>query len=112
MTTTETSPSRIIDIEELSFASGAHLLLKRALRLVPAGERLGVRASAQDFAVHLRAWCRAQGHEYLEGDDQFVAWIVRGSAADGRWRQAERAGLADAREEGAVLAVPPSNWGF
>src|SRR5919108_926304 len=99
MTTTETSPSRIIDIEALSFASGAHLLLKRALRELPAGGRLGVRAAAPDFAVHLRGWCRAQGHEYLEGDDQFAAWIVRGAAADGRWRQAERAGWADARED-------------
>jgi hypothetical protein len=112
MTTTETSPSRIIDIETLSFASGAHLLLKRALRELPAGGRLGIRAAAPDFAVHLRGWCRAQGHEYVEGDDQFAAWIVRGAAADGRWRQVERAGWADAREDDAVLAAPPANWGF
>jgi len=112
MTIGETSPSRIIDIETLSFASGAHLLLKKALRDLPAGGRLGVRAAAQDFAVHLRGWCRAQGHEYLEGDDRFVAWIVRGTATDGRWRQSERAGRADARADGAVLEVPPSNWGF
>jgi TusA-related sulfurtransferase len=112
MTTAETSPSRIIDIEALSFASGAHLLLKRALRELPPGGRLGVRAVAPDFAVHLRGWCRAQGHEYVEGDDQFVAWIVRGAAADGRWRQAERAGWADARLDGAVSASPPANWGF
>ncbi len=112
MTTTETSPSRIIDIEALSFASGAHMLLKRALRELPAGGRLGVRAAAPDFAVHLRGWCRAQGHEYVDGDDRFVAWIVRGAAADGRWRQAERAGWADARVDGAVNATPPANWGF
>jgi TusA-related sulfurtransferase len=112
MTITERSPSRIIDIETLSFASGAHLLLKRALRELPAGGRLGVRAAAPDFAVHLRGWCRAQGHEYVEGDDQFAAWIVRGAAADGRWQQVERAGWADAREEDAVRAVPPANWGF
>jgi len=112
MTIAETSPSRTINIESLSFTSGAHLLLKRALRDLPAGARLGVRASAPDFAVHLRGWCREQGHEYLEGDDQFVAWVARGASAGGRWRQAERAGLSDAKVNDAVRAVPPADWGF
>ncbi|HKQ76377.1 MAG TPA: sulfurtransferase TusA family protein [Blastocatellia bacterium] len=84
MTSMETSPSRTINIEALSFTSGAHLLLKRSLRDLPAGARLGVRASAPDFAVHLRGWCREQGHGYVEGDDQFVAWVVRGASANGR----------------------------
>jgi hypothetical protein len=112
MTIRETSPSRIIDIETLSFTSGSHLLLKRALSELPVGGRLGVRAVAQDFAVHLRGWCRAQGHEYLEGDDQIVAWIVRGSATQGRWQEIERAGWADARENDSVRNTPPANWGF
>jgi hypothetical protein len=112
MTITETSPSRTIDIETLSFTSGAHLLLKRALRDLPVGGRLGVRASAADFAVGLRGWCREQGHEFVEGDGRFVAWIVRGAASQGRWRGAERAGLSDARENNAVYAVPPADWGF
>src|SRR5262245_8890304 len=111
MTSTETSPSRIINIETLSFTSGAHLLLKRALRELPVGGRLGVRADTPDFAAHLRGWCRAHGHEYLDGDDQFVAWIVRGAASQGRWRQAERAGRADARETDAISDAPPANWG-
>src|SRR5262245_55414970 len=112
MTITETSPSRTIDIETLSFTSGAHLLLKRALRDLPVGGKLGVNASAPDFVTHLRGWCREQGHEFVEGDDQFVAWIVRGAASQGRWRGAERAGLSDARENEAVRAVPPVDWGF
>jgi hypothetical protein len=112
MTITETSPSRIIDIEGLSFTSGAHLLIKRALRDLPVGGRLGVRAMAQDFAVHLRGWCRTQGHEYLDGDDQIVAWIVRGSTTQGRWGQIERAGWTDTREDDAVRNAPPANWGF
>src|SRR5262245_30445119 len=112
MTIAETSPSRTINIESLSFTSGAHLLLKRALRDLPSGARLGVRASAPDFAVHLRGWCREQGHEYLEGDDQFVAWVARGASAGGRWRQAERRGLSDARVNDAVRAAPSADWGF
>src|SRR5512145_1694907 len=112
MMITETSPSRTIDIETLSFTSGAHLLIKRALRDLPIGGRLGVRASAADFATHLRGWCREQGHEFVEGGGQFTAWIVRGAASQGRWRGAEQAGLSDARENGAVRAAPPLDWGF
>src|SRR5215475_4807461 len=112
MTITETSPSRTIDIEALSFTSGAHLLLKRSLRDMPVGSRLGVRASASDFAVHLRGWCREQGHDFVEGDGQFVAWIVSGAASQGRWRGAERAGESGARENGATpVAAPPADWG-
>src|SRR5262249_57577783 len=112
MTITETSLSRTIDIETLSFTSGAHLLLKRALRDLPVGGRLGVRASATDFAMHLRGWCREQGHEFVEGDDQFAAWVVRGASSQGRWRGGERAGLSDARENGAGCATPSAGWGF
>src|SRR5215468_160050 len=112
MTIMETSPSRTIDIETLSFTSGAHLLLKRALRDLPVGVRLGVRAASTEFAVHLRGWCREHGHEFVEGDNQFAAWIVRGAAPQGRWRGAERAGLSDARADGAVRASPPADWGF
>jgi hypothetical protein len=113
MTITETSPSRTIDIEALSFTSGAHLLLKRALRDLPAGGRLGVRASAPDLAVHLRGWCREQGHEFVEGDGQFVAWIVRGASSEARWRGAERAGLSGAPENDASpVTAPPADWGF
>jgi len=112
MTSTAGSPQRTINIEALSFASGAHLLLKRALRELPVGGRLGVQATAPDIAVHLRGWCRAQGHEYVAGDGEYVAWIVRGPAFDGRWRGAERAGHADAREHDAVQDAPPPSWGF
>ncbi|HEY6403876.1 MAG TPA: sulfurtransferase TusA family protein [Blastocatellia bacterium] len=112
MTITETSPSRTIDIETLSFTSGAHMLLKRALRDLPIGARLGVRASAPDFAVHLRAWCREQGHDFVEGDSQFVAWIVCGAAPHGRRQGAERAGESGVRENGATpVAAPPADWG-
>ena len=112
MTIMETSPSRTIDIETLSFTSGAHMLLKRAMRDLPVGGRLGVRASAPDFAVHLRGWCREQGHDFVEGDSQFVAWIVCGAASHGRWRGSERAGGSSAKENSATpVAAPPADWG-
>ncbi|MGH9901753.1 MAG: sulfurtransferase TusA family protein, partial [Pyrinomonadaceae bacterium] len=65
MTETATSRPAIIDIEDLGLDRGAHLLIKRALSDVPAGGRLGVRGRAPELAVHLRAWCRSEGHEII-----------------------------------------------
>jgi hypothetical protein len=125
MTETETSPSRIIDIEDLGFDRGAHLLIKRALADIPVGEKIGVRGCAPDVAVHLRGWCRSQGHEIIwpesgsasDGTQSpslspLVAWIIRGSAVTGRWRHAETAGATDPRQTGAVVDSPPARWGL
>lgn len=126
MTRPGTLPSTVIDIKELGFDHGAHLLLKKALAELPCGEMLGVRGSAPDLAVHLRGWCRAQGHEFVlpqavgqksdevstEVSSPLVAWVVRGTAAGGRWRGAEAAGGTNPREPGAVVENPPARWGL
>ncbi len=121
MTEKVASPSQIIDIKELGFDRGAHLLIKRALADVAVGERLGIRGRDPSLAVHLRGWCRAQGHDVIwpeaakTSDSEaypFIAWIVRGSAATGRWRGAEQAGLPDPLISGAVSDHPPATWGL
>lgn len=125
MTETETSPSVIIDIEDLGFDRGAHVLLKKALADVPVGGKIGVRGKAQDVAVHLRAWCRSQGHEIIwpengtvtegaqtAGASPLIAWVIRGSAVTGRWRHAETAGATDPQQPGAVVERPPARWGL
>lgn len=125
MTQPETSPSTVIDIKELGLDGGAHLLLKRALAGLQVGQILGVRGSAPDLAVHLRGWCRSQGHEVIwpesadvmsvettERGSPLVAYVVRGAAAGGRWRGAEAAGGTNPREPGAVVEQPPSRWGL
>lgn len=124
MTETATSQPRIIDIKDLSFGGGAHLLVKRALADISVGEKLCVRGCSPELAVHLRAWCRTQGHEIIwpkpterEGEESInaspiVAWIVRGGADTGRWRGAERAGGSDSRLQGAVVDHPPGTWGL
>jgi hypothetical protein len=110
----------------LGLDRGAHLLLKRALADLPPGGRLCVRGSAPDLAVHLRGWCRAQGHEFArpgtegtthdeagaEDASPLVAWVARGAAAGGRLSGAEAAGGPDPREPGAVVERPPSRWGL
>ena len=80
---------------------GGHLLLKRALGGVAVGERVEVRGRAPELAVHLRAWCRAQGHGYD------WPYVVRGPATGARERGAETAGGARAVAERA-----PSTWGL
>lgn len=125
MIETETSPSQIIDIEDLGFDRGAHLLIKKALADIPVGERVGIRGCAPDAAVHLRGWCRAQGHEIVwpesvstvdevhpPGVSPLLGWIIRGSAATGRWRDAETAGATDPRQAGAVVDHPSPRWGL
>jgi hypothetical protein len=125
MTEQVASPFRIIDIEELGFDRGAHLLIKRSLGSLAVGERLGIRGRDPALATHLRGWCRAQGHDLIWPDlvpenpktsaaesSPFIAWIVRGSAATSRWRGAEQAGLPDPFISGAVSDHPPATWGL
>jgi hypothetical protein len=126
MTVKETSLREIIDIEDLGFDRGAHLIVKRALAGLPVGGRLGVRGRAPELAIHLRAWCRSQGYEVIspaqacdvEGEgasaaaSPLVAWIVRDAAFAGRWRGAVRAGAPDPHEPGAIVERPPGAWGL
>jgi hypothetical protein len=121
----ETSPSKIIDIEDLGFDRGAHLLIKKALAEVAVGGKIGVSGRAPDLAAHLRGWCRSQGHGIIWPEDSsvnqdtqstsespLVAWIVHGSAVSGRWRRAETAGASDPRPSGAVVDHPSAKWGL
>ncbi len=103
-----------LDLGELGMDRGAHLLVKHALRGLEVGQTLAVRGHAAELALHLRTWCRAQGHSLHApgpGDDA-VAIIERGGAEDGRWRGAERAGHADPQREAAVAERPPATWGL
>jgi hypothetical protein len=125
MTRPGTSPSTAIDIKGLGLDRGAHLLLKRALADLPPGGRLCVRGGAPDLAVHLRGWCRSQGHEFVlpeiksgldgegaEGASPVAAWVVRGASTGVRLSGAEAAGGVDPREPGAVVERPPARWGL
>jgi hypothetical protein len=100
-----------VDLEDLGFEQGGSLLVKRALRTLSAGQAVTVCGTAPDLAVHLRAWCRAEGHQFVPADTA-SAIIVRGTAPDQRWSGAERAGLADPFERGAVLDRPAQRWGL
>ena len=95
-----------LDLGDLGIDQGGHLLIKRALAQVPVGGRLEVRGSAPELAVHLRGWCRAQGHEFALTDEHGVV-ITRGGALIGRWHGAKQAGTV-----GHVVDDAPGHWGL
>lgn len=103
-----------IDLEDLGFEAGAHLLVRRTLATLAPGERLGVRGRAHALAVHLPAWCRAHGHGVewptpAEERTGVVLWVLAGAADRQRWEGAERAGRAG---PGEVEAHPSQGWGL
>jgi hypothetical protein len=123
MTGTATSPAPSIDIEDLGFDRGARLLIRRALRDVPAGGRLAVHGRAPDLAVDLVPWCRGQGHDVAVPDggtdpgargagSPLAAVITRGPGDLHRWLGAVEAGAVSPREPGAVVDHPGASWGL
>ena len=108
------SPPPTIDLDDLGFDRGAHLLLKHALDGLGAGERLEVRGRAPELAVHLRAWCRQAGHGFETGETpgRAVAWVRKGPAADARLRGATRAGDPANGGAGVVAGRAPARWGL
>lgn len=97
-----------LDLGQLGFEQGAHLLVRRALRALPPGGRLPVTGADPALGVHLQAWCRAAGHGFAP-DPAGGYQLVRGSAEEQRWAGAERAGGPS--PEG-IVRRPPARWGL
>ncbi len=98
-----------VELGELGLDQGGHLLIKRALRTVPVHAPVAVYGNAPELAIHLRGWCRAQGHdvEISQITGGPVAVLYRGGAEDGRWRGAESTGEAATPQTQAH-----ANWGL
>ena len=101
MTLPDESPPPTIDLEQLGFDRGAHLLVDRALRAVPVGGAVRVRGTDPQLWLHARAWARDHGHA-VDGE-----LIVKGAAEAARWRDATRAGSPG---DPSPLADP--RWGL
>ena len=101
-----------IDLGDLGFEQGGHLLVKRGLRQAAAGEEIEVTGAAPELDVHLRTWCRAEGHAFRWEKGQGRAFIARGSAETGRWAGSQRAGMADASRPEAIVEHAPQAWGL
>jgi len=105
-----------VDLGSLAFAEGGYLLVKRAARCVPPGERISVIGDAEGLDVDLRAWCRAEGHRLdwqpLPGTARGRAYIVTGAAESERWAGARRTTGEGAAGEDAAAEHPPRSWGL
>ncbi|MCA9665375.1 MAG: ferritin-like domain-containing protein [Myxococcales bacterium] len=107
-----------LDLADLGFDRGAHMLVARALSGIGVGETLDVCGRAPALGVHLRAWCRQMGHPFQTlGDDSeiggdIVARIARGDVEIKRWAGAQRAGHPDRDRDDAVSEHPAPRWGL
>ena len=102
-----------VALGNLGLDEGGALLIKRALSQTPPGGQISVSGSAPDLELHLRSWCRSEGHtlQWLgEGGSQ--ALITVGSTVAARWSGAERAGSADPSAPHAVAEHAPRHWGL
>jgi hypothetical protein len=102
----------VLDLEDLGFDRGAHLLLRRALDGVPPGRGLAVAGRDPGLGVHLAAWCRKQGHRFEPSTDaagRLRGRVVRGRADLDRWSGAERAGGPG---PGEIVRRPAPSWGL
>src|SRR5947207_10228101 len=108
-----------LDLGELGFSEGGHLLVKRALRKTDAGQSITVTGTAPEIEIDLRAWCRDEGHTIQlqpspsnNGRQHAHVMIVNGGAETKRWTGAQQAGRPDAGRADSVVAHPPRRWGL
>jgi hypothetical protein len=94
-----------VDLGDLGFDNGAHLLVQRALNSVPPGCVVEIVGRAPALAVDLPAWCRQFGHRATRHDD---SWTIEPGARD-RWAGAERAGTPG---PDGIVASAPAHWGL
>jgi hypothetical protein len=98
-----------VDLEDLGLDNGGHLLIFRVLAGAEPGSRLTVVGRHSSLALHLGAWCRAQGYRFEAAPDgQSGGTVIKGTAERDRWTTAVRAG--NALEQPAAHADP--RWGL
>lgn len=99
-----------IDLEELGLETGGDLLLRRALRRLPQGERLEVAGRHEELGLQLRAWCRTLGHGCeVAGDEIGTTRALITPAAHFGKMPTERTGSASIT---GVADRPPPHWGL
>jgi Fe2+ transport system protein FeoA len=97
-----------IDLDDLGFDRGAHILIARALAPLAAGDTIDVVGHDANLALHVTTWCRARGHVVERITAQHLR-ITRGSAVDAPLAGAER--VMPVAPTG-LSRHPPSVWGL
>lgn len=91
-----------VDLGDLGFDRGAHLLVQRALDSA-SGRPVDIVGRAPALVVDLPAWCRGLGHRATLRDG---VWTIEPGGRD-RWARAERAGAPD-----EVVGSASAHWGL
>lgn len=101
----------VVELEELGFDGGAHVLVKLALAARARGEAIAVRGRHPELAQHLAVWCRQEGHRWRAGTgpDGGVGVVERGDTAAAAWIGATRAGTED---PAVVAGHADAQWGL
>lgn len=94
----------VVDLGTIGLARGGHVLIKHVLRGLAPGASLRVVGDEPHLALHLRTWCRQQGHGFEHGEQ---LRILRGDKDVGRWRGADQAG-----ETTQPAEHPAPTWGL
>jgi hypothetical protein len=106
-----------VDLGDLGFDEGGHLVVKHALRQLAAGDELIVAGNAPGLFTHLRTWCRSEGHTFrpvgeFAGGAAREAIVGRSAAETQRWSGAQVAGRARSSEPQAVADHAQRRWGL
>ena len=103
-----------IDLENLGFDMGAHLLVKFGLQQIPIGSELEVTGQVPQWTTQLAAWCRVQGHGFRTsiGGEQESAFVLRRSADSVRWTDLPSTGGLDPTAHEAVKEKANASWGL
>jgi hypothetical protein len=98
-----------LDLETLGLDEGGDLLLRRALRRLPQGERLEVAGDHPELRLHLRTWARMVGCSFEDAaPTSGAAGVVTSRSGFGQV-PTERAGGAGLE---GVVEHPPATWGL
>ena len=110
---------RRLDLGDLGFDAGAHMLVRHSLAQLDEGETLDVHGSHPELSLHLKAWCRARAVRCdtagsPDAADRPVAVLTgtSGGRLPARARGAKRAGEASASSPDAVRPYAPATWGL
>lgn len=105
-----------VNLGSLGFAEGGYLLVKRAARRLAPGESIRVTGDSTDLHIHLRAWCRAEGHrcdwQPSPGGTEPHALVHVGIAESERWAGATLVTGGGDTDQDDVAEHAPRTWGL
>jgi hypothetical protein len=100
-----------IDLDDLRFDRGGHVLVARALAAAATGTEVEVAGRDPLLSLHLETWCRAHGHhcKVREANGGTVLLVRPGPHERARWDRATRAGRATPVD---LIGRPSPEWGL